>query len=130
MIVLKRLAHSARHRPGILIAVLLANAVLIVAGLAILPAAFPELGARSADVLRGVVGVQAVSKLESISNSMRDQLSQYRFGHGTALPQINWAAKGQPPLSSAATEAAERTTHSAKGGALAPMPNIVNAAPQ
>ena len=130
MVVLQRLAHIARHRPGILIAVLLAKAVLIVAGLAILPAAFPELGARSADALRGVVGVQAVSRLESISNSMRDQLNQYRFGHGTALPQINWAAKGQPPLSSAAAQPAERTTHSAKGGTLAPIPSIVNAAPQ
>src|SRR5512143_300925 len=134
MVILHRLLHLARRRPGIVAAIFLAKIAILVVGLAVLPAAFPALGARSADALRRVVGVQAVSALESASNGVRDQLNQYRFGHGVALPQISWAAKGQ--LASATPDSLPRpassraASRSAKGGSLAPSVTVVTAAPQ
>src|SRR5512140_2303706 len=89
------LRHIARPRPALIALALIGTALFFLIGLAVLPSIFPAAGARSADVLRSVIGVQAVSGLESASNRMRDQLNQYRFGHGAMLPQINWTAKAQ-----------------------------------
>ncbi len=131
MAALQRFAYVARHRPGIVIAVLLAGAAVLLAGLAILPAAFPALGANTADALRGVVGVQAVSKLESVSNGMRDQLNQYRFGHGLTLPQINWSATADVPPTPLPSQRPAQSPRPSKAAAPAPTTgNVVTAAPQ
>src|SRR5512146_267501 len=120
MAILHRLYTITRRRPGFTLLAVLAAAAFVLAGLAIVPAAFPAVGARSADVLRSVVGVQAVSQLESLSNGMRDRLNQYRFGHGTALPQINWSATASVPRP-AGSQAAVRSSRASKPGLLAPV---------
>jgi hypothetical protein len=130
MVMLRRFISVLHKRPATVAAVLVAKLVVLVAGLAIVPSLFPALGARSADVLRGVVGVQAVSALESASSSMRDQLNQVRFGHGVALPQISWAARGQLASGTTGNKPANGPSPTSKRGALAPATSIVTAAPQ
>ncbi len=128
---MQRVPSAARRRVALVFLSTLAGAALVLGALAVLPAALPATGAKSADVLRAVVGVQAVSQLESLSNGMRDQLNQYRFGHGNTLPQINWSAQGQasPVLSS--RRPSEQASRTSKAGALAPSAdNVVTAPPQ
>ncbi len=126
MKILQRVLLIIRRRPGLLAAAVVVVAALSLVGLAVVPEAFPQTGARSADVLRAIVGVQAVSELESVSNGMRDKLNQYRYGHGDALPQISWSAKGQ----ASAISPIQQLSRPSKAGVPAPAVNVVTAAPQ
>src|SRR5512140_1602362 len=76
------------RRAAIPAAIVLVLAALV-AGLAIVPAVAPDLGARMADMLRSVVGVQPVADLESVSNRLRDTVKR-DLPH-SAQPQIGWA---------------------------------------
>ena len=54
----------------------LAVVCLLVAGLVIIPAVSPATGAQVADLLRAVIGVQPVSQIESVSDSLRDDINR------------------------------------------------------
>jgi len=61
--------------------------------LAVIPAAFPAVGADMADLLRAMFGPQPVALLESVSSHLHDTMSLHLYT-GNA-PQIDWNVSGQ-----------------------------------
>ena len=68
--------------------------LVLVAALAIVPAAFPAFGANMADFLRLIFGPQPVARLESTSFKLHDELNRFLYKGGK--PQIAWNYSTQP----------------------------------
>ena len=109
--------------------VCIAVCTLLAAGLAIIPAASPAVGAEVADTLRTVVGVQPVADLESLSNQLRDDINRLRYVGGSAQPQISWSAitPAVPPTPMAQT--LPTPTDPPAATPTAPGPDAVSASP-
>ncbi len=92
----QKLGSLLGHRKWIklLIAGILALSLVLVAGLAILPAAFPGFGANMADFLRAIFGPQPVAQLESTSFKLHDALNRFLYKGGK--PQIAFNNPTQP----------------------------------
>lgn len=108
------------------LAVLLKLSVIVFV-LAVIPAAFPGLGATMADILRGVVGPQPVAMLESVSSRLHDTLSRQLYKN--SAPQIQWSAstpmKQSPTLSKAPGKLAPLVVNARKNDSA-----VVTTAPQ
>ena len=115
--------------PHIAVLAILAIATVSVAALVVIPAASPATGAEVADMLRGIVGVQPVAQIESISDQLRDDLNRTRFAGVTARPQISWSSGNHPVAAPQSTATPSTNTDSAKVGPLAPSTNVVSAPP-
>lgn len=63
--------------------------------LVVVPAAFPAVGAGTADFLRSIFGPEPVARLESLSFWLSDNINRIRFAGDDAEPQINWYGKTQ-----------------------------------
>jgi len=64
-------------------------------GLVLIPAFAPGTAAQSADVLRSIIGPQAVAQLESVSFRIQDGINQYRYQASGGRPQISWQSPPQ-----------------------------------
>ncbi len=108
----------------------LLTCTLALAGLAIIPAVSPSVGAQTADLLRAILGVQPVSDLESLSNRLRDDLNRFRFSSTQPQPQISFY--GTPTSSPAQAHARTLPSPTAPAAATptTPPPDVVTAAPQ
>ncbi len=62
------------------------------------PGAWPAIGARGAEVLRGLLGQEAVAKLETAVYQIQDNLNQWEYRRLGARPVAPWttAARGGP----------------------------------
>lgn len=110
----------------------LACLLAAIVGLAVIPAISPSTGAYIADLLRQVVGVQAVSNLESVSDRLRDDINRLRSSIDPGQPQISWSTSGfaNLPMQPPAPATTPDSSSNAKPGPLAPSPNVVTADPQ
>lgn len=108
----------------------LAVVCLLVAGLIIIPAVSPATGAQVADLLRTVIGVQPVSQIESISDSLRDDINRYRFSSSTPQPQIALSNQNPADAQGPIRRSAAAPHPTVKGGPLAPATTALTADPQ
>jgi hypothetical protein len=67
-----------------------------ICGIVIVPAVAPSAAGHSADILRTIVGPQAVAQLESVTFQIQDVVNQYRYKVSGAQPQITWQTPPQP----------------------------------
>lgn len=103
--------------------------LLLAAGLAIIPAASPTVGAQVADSLRTVVGVQPVADLESLSNLLRDDINRLRYRGASAQPQIGWSTSVQVLPPTPLARSLPTPTEFPGSTAIAPSPDAVTASP-
>ncbi len=102
--------HSPRRRRWMmLLGGVLISLFVSTAGLTIVPAAFPALGANMADFLRTMVGPQPVARLESLSFALHDNLNRALSTDNGGKPQIGWSNPNQP---------GESTSHNTQEPAL------------
>src|ERR1043165_9018408 len=94
--------------------------------LAVVPAAFPAVGATLADLLRATFGPQPVAMLESASSHLHDTLSRHLY-KGDA-PQIQWSAstplKQTPSLSQSNARGQLAPSSAAKSSVIVDAPQI------
>jgi len=76
---------------------LMAGIVLIgfIGGVVLVPALAPGAAGQTADVLRSIIGPQAVAQLESLSFQLQDGINQYRYKVSGGRPQISWQSSPQ-----------------------------------
>jgi hypothetical protein len=70
--------------------------VLILGGLLAAVSVWPSLGARGADLLRGVVGDQAVARLEMEVYRIQDTFLTWKYDLGWATPAVPWGNSASP----------------------------------
>ncbi len=116
--------------PHVIVLGITAACVVAVAGLAIIPAAFPGVGAETADTLRALVGVGPVAELESLSNRIRDDINRVRYAGPQAQPQISWSATVTPQAAQPRARTLPTPTASVPVTPTALPPDVVSAAPQ
>ncbi len=90
--------------------------LLAIGVLAVIPAAFPGVGANTADLLRGALGPQPVAVLESTSFQIQDAINQLRSRLDGGRVQISLSSQRQSSLQA-----------SGKSGESAPMPAAIAA---
>jgi hypothetical protein len=107
--------HEARTRTWLLAAGIMLVVLALAGALAIVPAAFPSVGADSADLLRAVIGPKPVAELESLSFSLQDSINRVRSSSRGGRPLISWSNQGQVPTTSSASihPAAKAPSHGA-----------------
>ena len=71
----------------------------VVCSIVIIPATVPGIAGQSADLLRAIIGPQAVAQLESASFNIQDVINQYRYRVSGGQPQIAWDTPPQPIVS-------------------------------
>ena len=71
---------------------ILCMGALVVLGLYVAISVRPSIGAHGADLLRGIVGNEAVTRLEAIAFQARDTVQQRLYALGLAHPAAPWQA--------------------------------------
>lgn len=142
------IVRKATRTAGIILALLF----VLVAGLVVIPAASPSTGAQIADLLRSVIGVQAVAEMESVSFQIQDVINSTRYQITGQKPALSFSSavstvvatlppiKTRTPLHPAATAPAQVATATAEPrqptalpppptATPVPLPDIVEASP-
>ena len=88
-----------------LVLIIIGGSVLLsILGMVILNSS-PELAAQGSDMLRGLIGDEAVSQLESTVFQVEDSLLQWRYAHGIGTPTAPWQVTTIPELSAGSATA-------------------------
>lgn len=106
--------------------VVLLKLSVIIFVLAVVPTAFPAVGATMADLLRGVFGPQPVAMLESVSSHLHDTLNRNLYKGNS--PQIQWSAL--PPVKAPVGSMSSGHAKLAAINGEVTQSNVVVAAPQ
>jgi hypothetical protein len=70
------------------------TSILLIAGLYAAVTLWPSVGAKGADILRGIIGDEAVSKLEMVVFQSQDSLHKLKYQWGLEKPAVPWQVGG------------------------------------
>jgi hypothetical protein len=85
---------------------ILLGCVLVLAGTLAAVSIWPSLGAQGADLLRGVIGDEAVARLEMEVYQVQDTLQKWKYDLGWATPSAPWGNTPFPEYVSTLTSTA------------------------
>ena len=71
------------------------TSILLIAGLYAAVTTWPSVGAKGADILRGIIGDEAVSKLEMFVFQSQDSLHKLKYQWGLEKPAVPWQVAAQ-----------------------------------
>ncbi len=121
-----RALKSRRHRGRIVALGLVGLAALVgISGCAAVTVV-PAVGAQAAEVLRGIIGDQAVAQLETFVFQVEDDVHQIAYQLGVANPSAPWAGT---PVASVPTDLATPTDVSASDATETPPAQTPAASP-